>query len=416
MDNYFEPADRHRIVITGLGLVTPLGVGKDEFSRRLFAGDCAIDTVQAFDTGAVTSHLGAEVHDFAPRDFISLKNLRRMDRISLMTTAAARLAFEDAGIVINSENRDRIGMILGTAFGATDVSVSFAGTLMGEGPASVNPILVPNTVMNAPAGHASIELGFRGVNTTVTHFAVSAETAVAYAVSEIRRGVADVILAGGVDILSKFYYESLTKFRGLSPSDGGPEGARPFDVARNGYVAGEGCGILCLESLSHAQDRGARIYCEITGAGLGSSRTTPTGWPQDTEGIKRTFTKALRNTGMQLADITAVMAAANGSRVLDQVEARAYDELFSSGGHKPFITSVKGAIGESFSGGGIRACALALSVEKGWLPPVIGLSAPLMTMNYVTGEKKITTMDQAVLAGISFGGTYAYLILSSRKT
>lgn len=414
MDSNRMP-DHKRVVVTGLGLVTPLGVGKDEFSRRLFAGGCAIDAVKAFDTGAVTSHLGAEVRDFTPRDFISVKNLRRMDRTSLITTAAARLALDDAGIAVTAVNRDRIGILLGTAFGATDVTVQIANTLLSNGPSSVNPILVPNTVMNAPAGHASIELGFRGVNTTVTQFAVSAETALAYAVSEIRRGAADVMLAGGADILSKFYYEALSKFRGLSPSDSGEEGARPFDKRRNGYVVGEGGGILCLETLASALHREARIYCEITGAGQGSSSTRPTAWPQDTEGIKRSFQRALKNANIHLSDVAAVMAAANGSRVLDQTEAKAYAELFAPGGAGPLITSIKGAVGESFSGGGIRACALALSMEKGCLPPTVGLDLPLTPLALVKGEKKEINMNHAVLAGISFGGTYAYLILSRCK-
>ncbi|MEE9913377.1 MAG: beta-ketoacyl-[acyl-carrier-protein] synthase family protein [Deltaproteobacteria bacterium] len=412
MDKNYSAPDHERIVVTGLGMVTPLGAGRDEFSRRLFAGECAIDVVQAFDTRAATSHLAAEVRDFTPRDFISVKNLRRMDRTSLMTTASARMALEDAGLAVTTDNRDRIGILLGTAFGATDVTVSFAGTLIAEGPSSVNPILVPNTVMNAPAGHASIELGFRGVNTTVTHFAVSAETAIAYAISEIRRGVADVMLAGGVDILSKFYYESLAKFHGLSPDDGCEEAARPLDIRRNGYVVGEGCGILCLESLAGARRRGARIYCELSGAGLGSSPSGPTAWPADTEGIKRAFRRAQRNSGAGLADISAVMAAANGGRVLDETEARAYDELFDSCGSRPLITSIKGAIGESFSGGGIRACALALSMEKGWLPPTVGLERPLGPLNIVTAEKILMRGRHAVLAGISFGGTYAYVMFS----
>lgn len=412
MDNSHESPENQRIVVTGLGLVTPLGVGKEDFSRRLFDGESAIDAVQAFDTGALSSHLGACVRDFTPRDFISVKNLRRMDKTSLMTAASARLALDDAGIAVTHENRDRIGILLGTAFGATDVTAQFADTLLGRGPSFVNPILVPNTVMNAPAGHTSIELGFRGVNTTVTHFAVSAETAIAYAVSEIRRGVADVLLTGGVDILSKFYYESLTKFRGLSPDNGQKEGCHPFDVERNGYVAGEGCGILCLESLASARHRGARIYCEISGTGLGSSPSAPNAWPKDTEGIKRTLKRALNHAGVESDDISAVMAAANGGRDLDAVEARAYDELFDLSDQKPPITSIKGAIGESFSGGGIRACALALSVEKGCLPPTTGLSRPLAPMSFVMNEKKEMDLKHAVLAGISFGGTYAYLILS----
>ena len=331
-------------------------------------------------------------------------------RVSGFSAYFVRLALEDAGVQITQENRDRVGIILGTAFGATDVTAQFAGTLLKEGPASVNPILVPNIVMNAPTGHTSIELGFRGVNTTVTHFAVSAETAIAYAIAEIRRGTADFILTGGVDILSKFYYESLTKFHALSPQNGGQEVCRPFDIDRNGMIAGEGCGIICLESMESAIARGRQPYCEIKGAGMGSSPTTPTGWPDDTSGIKRTFNRVLKNAGSAINDIQTVFAAANGGRILDAVEAKAFAEIFDASEKKPLITALKGATGESFSGGGIRACALALSMEKNVLPPVVGLINPLRPLAFVTGGKKEVEINNAAIAGISFGGTYCYLI------
>jgi len=413
MDKNRNMDNARRVVVTGIGMVTPLGIGKEEFGRRLFAGDCAIDTIKTFDTSSFPSHLGAEVTNFTPRDFISVKNLRRMDKIALMTAASTRLALEDAGMQITDENRDRVGIILGTAFGATDVTLQFASTLLTEGPALVNPILVPNTVMNAPAGHTSIELGFRGINTTVTHFAVSAETAIAYAAAEIRRGTADFVLTGGVDILSKFYYEALTKFHSLSPQNGEPEACRPFDMDRNGAIAGEGCGIIFLESWQSARARGRQPYCEIKGTGLGSSPTTPTGWPENTDGIKRTMSRALKNAGTPINDIQAISAAANGSKVLDAVEAEAYAEIFAGSGKKPLITSIKGAIGETFSGGGIRACALALSMEKNMLPPVVGLINPLRPLAFVVGEKKDVAINNAALAGISFGGTYAYLIFGN---
>jgi 3-oxoacyl-[acyl-carrier-protein] synthase II len=399
-----------RVVVTGIGMVTPLGIGKEEFSRRLFSGETAFAEIKSFDTGSFSSHLGAEVTNFNPRDFISVKNMRRMDKISLMTAASARMALEDAGIQITDENRDRVGIILGTAFGATDVTAQFAGTLLTQGPALVNPILVPNIVMNAPAGHASIELGFRGVNTTVTHFAVSAENAIAYAAAEIKRGTADFIITGGVDILSMFYYESLTKFHALSPQNGGQESCRPFDKERNGMIAGEGCGIICLESMSSAIARGRKPYCEIKGAGMGSSPAKPTEWPKNTDGIKRTLGRALKNADSSINDIQAVFAAANGDRILDAVEAEAYEEIFAGAKTKPLITALKGATGESFSGGGIRACTLALSMEKNILPPMIGLTNPLRPLAFVKGEKKELEINNAALAGISFGGTYAYLI------
>jgi 3-oxoacyl-[acyl-carrier-protein] synthase II len=401
-----------RVVVTGIGMVTPLGIGKEEFGRMLFSGETGIAEIKSFDTASFPSHLGAEVVNFNPRDFISVKNMRRMDKIALMTAASSRLALEDAGIQITAENRDHIGIILGTAFGATDVTAQFAGTLLTEGPAFVNPILVPNIVMNAPAGNTSIELGFRGVNTTVTHFAISAETAIAYAAAEIRRGAADFILTGGVDILSKFYYECMTKYHALSPQNGGPEVCRPFDKDRNGTIAGEGCGIICLESMESAMARGRQPYCEIKGVGMGSSPTKPTAWPDDTSGIKRTFNRALKNADATTTDIQAVFAAANGGAVLDAVEAEAYEEIFAGSEKKPFITSLKGAVGESFSGGGIRACALALSMENNILQPVVGLINPLRPHAFVTGENKELEIKSAALAGISFGGTYVYLIFS----
>ena len=413
MDKNKQMDNARRVVITGIGMVTPLGVGKEEFGRRLFAGDSAINAIKSFDTSSFPSQLGAEVTSFTPRDFISVKNLRRMDKIALMTAASARMAIDDAGIKITEENRDSIGIILGTAFGATDVTLQFASTLLTEGPTLVNPILVPNTVMNAPAGHTSIELGFRGINTTVTHFAVSAETAIAYAAAEIRRGAADFILTGGVDILSKFYYEVLTKFHALSPQNERIEACRPFDKERNGAIAGEGCGIICLESMESAIARGHTPYCEIKGTGMGSSPTTPTGWPENTDGIKRTLHRALKNSRIDAAAIQAVSAAANGSKVLDALEAQAYTEIFADAEKKPLITSLKGAIGESFSGGGIRACALALSLEKNILPPVAGLTKPLLPLAFVSGAKKEVEINNAALAGISFGGTYAYLIFGN---
>jgi 3-oxoacyl-[acyl-carrier-protein] synthase II len=391
-------------------MVTPLGIGREEFGRRLFAGETGIAEITSFDTNSLPSHLGAEVTNFNPRDFISVKNMRRMDKISLMTAASARLALEDARFQITPENRDRVGIVLGTAFGATDITAQFLGTLFKEGPSGVNPILVPNTVMNAAAGHTSIELGFRGINTTITHFAVSAENAIAYAAAEIRRGTADLIFAGGADILSKFYYESLIKFHALSPRNRGKEICRPFDMDRNGMIVGEGCGIICLESLQSAIARGRKPYCEIKGAGMGSSPEKPTEWPRNTEGIKRTFSRSIKNADVSAGEIQAVFAAANGHKILDAVEAEAYSETFDSS--NPFITSLKGAIGESFSSGGIRACALALSMEKNILPPIVGLAEPVRPLAFVTKEKKELEIHHAVLAGISFGGTYAYLIFN----
>ncbi len=399
-----------RVVITGIGMVTPLGAGKEAFGRALWQGGTGVREIAAFPTAGLPSHLGAEISAFEPRDFISVKNLRKMDRLSAMATASVRMAADDAGLRIDPANRDRIGIVMGTAFGNTEHKVQTARVLFTEGPGMVSPIHVPNTVMNAPAGHASIEMGFRGVNTTVNHQAVSGETAIAYGAMEIRRGAADVIFAGGGDILSPFFYEALTRFRALSPDAGGPEGARPFDRRRNGPVAGEGCGVVCLEAAGSARERGAVPYAEVTGWGLASSPAPSTTWPVDPRGFLIALERALKMAGLDPAAIDLIQAAANGGRHPDAMEAAAYGRLFGDRDARPLITALKGATGESFSSGGIRAAALALSLREGIVPPVVGLSEPLASLPFVVGTSVNKPVRRGLLSGISFGGTYACLV------
>jgi 3-oxoacyl-[acyl-carrier-protein] synthase II len=399
-----------RVVITGVGMVTPLGVGREAFAESLWQGRTGIGEITAFSTDTLPSHLGGECLAFEPRDFISLKNLRKMDRLSTMTTASCRMALEDAGIRIDPANRDRIGIVMGTAFGNTEHKVQSARVLFTEGPAMVSPLHVPNTVMNAPAGHASIELGFRGVNTTVNHQAVSAETAIAYGAMEIRRGAADVILAGGGEILSPFFAEVLSRFHALSPSDGGAEGARPFDESRNGPVLGEGSGIICLEAEASARERGAIPYGELTGWGLGSSPAPAAAWPSDPRGFLLAVERTLAMAQIAPAQIDMITAAANGGRDLDALEAAAYERLFAATATQPLITSLKGATGEIFASGGIRAAALVLSLREGIIPPVVSLKTPLCTLPFVKGEARRLPVKRALLSGISYGGTYACLV------
>ena len=265
--------------------------------------------------------------------------------------------------------------------------------------------------MNAPAGHASIELGFRGVNTTINHLAVSAETALAYGAIEIGSGAADVILAGGADILSPFFYETLTRFKAISPTDGGREGARPFDRIRNGPIMGEGCGIVCLEAEDLAHERGAAPYAEVTGWGLSSSPAPPTGWPEEPRGFILALERALRMAGVTPQGIDCVQAAGNGGFNPDALEARAYEKVFGGGSSKPLITSIKGAIGEIFASGGIRAASLALSLREGVIPPIVGLTTPLCSLPFVIGKAVHNPVRQGLLSGISFGGTYACLVM-----
>ena len=401
-----------RVVITGLGMVTPIGIGKEQFSARLFQGDSGIREIAAFDTSRLVSHLGAEVRDFNPLDFISAKNVRRMDRLSQLSVASARLAVEDARMVIGMENRDRVGIILGTAFGPTDLKICCTRILFEQGPSRINPSLVPNSVLNAPAGHTSLELGFRGVNTTVNHQATSGESAIVYAAMELQRGTADFILAGGADILSDFYFESLVRLRAVSPNDGGAEGARPFDMKRNGPVAGEGCGIVCLELLAHALERGAVPYCELTGWGMSSAPSNPIDWPQDDKGVILAMQKALKMACLSPPDIGTIQAAGNGGKNPDAIEAKALAAAFRTNSPGPIVSSVKGALGECFSSGGMRAAVLALSIKEGKVPSTPGLMNPIVPLNFTMGRFKEANIHHGLLNAVSHGGTNVSIIMS----
>jgi 3-oxoacyl-[acyl-carrier-protein] synthase II len=399
------------VVVTGLGLVTPLGTGQADFAARLFQGRSGIRPIAAFDTASFPSHLGAEVNGFDPKDHISIKNRRRMDRLSQLATASARMALEDAGFAVTAANRDRVGIVLGVAFGSTDVATRFIGTLFTEGPHRVNPILVPNTVMNAPAGHAAIELGLRGINTTVNHREASSETAIAYAAAEIRKGRADLLLAGGADIVSSFFMEIMTRFKTLSPQDGRAEAARPYDRRRNGMVLGEGAGILCLESWEHALARGAVPYCEVAGWGLASATAPLTDWPRDPRGPALAIERALAAAGIAPHQIDLVCGSANGGRRLDRLEAEALASVFDQTSDRPWITSLKGALGESFSSGGIRAAAMALALKGRVLPPTLGLDTPLAALNFVRQRTEMPSLCWGLVNGLASGGTFAALIL-----
>jgi 3-oxoacyl-[acyl-carrier-protein] synthase II len=400
-----------RVVLSGVGLVTPLGVGKDVFARRLFGGLSGIRPITLFDTARFEAKSGAQVRDFTPLDFIRPATLRRMDRLSQMATAAARMALDDAGFQIGAHNRDRVGVVLGTCFGGTDVAAQFGKVLFTDSPRRANPILVPNVVMNAPAGHAAIELGVRGVNTTVNHREVSAETAMAYAASEIMRGRADVILTGGADIISEFQFNVLTHFQTLSPQKGGMEGIRPFDAQRNGIMVGEGAGVVCLESLESAEARGAVPYCEIAGWGLSAAPAGPSEWPTDATGPSLAMTRALAAAHINPGEIDYVCAAANGGWRSDRLEAEALGRVFATGGRQPRISALKGSLGESFSSGGIRAAAMALSIHHRTLAPTLGLSQPLAPLNFVLNAETQIPIRYSLLNGIASGGTFAAVIM-----
>lgn len=399
------------VVITGLGAVTPLGLGKTALGEALFGGRSGIAPIAGFDTSAHRSHLGGEIPEFAFKEYVSLKSIRRMDRLSKLAATAARMAVDDAGLDLHKGDASRRGIIMGTSFGATDIAVRFAGVIFTESPRLANPRLVPNTVMNAPAGHMAIELGFKGVNTTVNHREASAETAIAVAAAQITAGKADLILVGGADLLTDFYFEVLNQFRTLSPQDGAGEGARPFDRHRNGCVAAEAAGMLCLERRSHAEARGATIYGEVCGWGMASAPAPLAGWPSDEGGARLALERALKTAACAPGAIDLIYAAANGGQTLDHLEGQALMQVFGAEKDSPLVTAVKGALGESFAGGAVRTVAAALSLIQGRVPPTLSLSDPELPLNHVLTPIQDKAIRRVVVNAMAPGGTFAALVI-----
>ena len=400
------------IAVSGIGIISPLGISLASFAPRLFAGDSGIAPLTLFATGEGGPRLAAQVDGFRPQDHLRPATARRMDRLSQMVAAAARMAQDDAGLMIDAGNRDHIGVTVGTCFGGTDVAATFGKVLFDEGPRRVNPILVPNTVMNAPAGHLAIELGVRGVNTTVNHREVSAETAIGHGAALLRRGRAAAIFAGGGDILSPFAMTVFARFAALSPGDGGEEGAFPFDRRANGLVLGEGTAMLCLEPLSRTRARGGRPYCLLAGCGMASAPAPATGWPTSPEGSVLAMQRALAAAGIEAAQVDVVCASANGAPALDRLEAQAIAQVFA--GSRPRVVAEKGALGEGLSSGATRAAAMALSLRDQRLAPVVGLSQPIADFDFVRkGDVEKRPLRYGLVNGIAAGGTFVALVFKA---
>jgi 3-oxoacyl-[acyl-carrier-protein] synthase II len=264
--------------------------------------------------------------------------------------------------------------------------------------------------MNAPAGHAAIELGLKGINSTVNHREASAETALAYAAMQIRLGRADAILAGGGDTISPFFFTVLERFKALSPQDAGEEMARPLDRQRNGPVIGEGATLLCLESLESAHARGATIHGEIAGWGMASSPAPANDWPDDPAGLILAMQKAMRMAAVDPTDVQAVFAAASGGIRSDRLEARALDHVFEQR-PRPVVTAVKGALGENFASGGVRTAALAMAMQEDKVPPTLGVASPILSLDVVTSGARQMDVGCGLVNGCASSGTFVSLVL-----
>jgi 3-oxoacyl-[acyl-carrier-protein] synthase II len=398
-----SPEDR-RVVITGLGIVSSIGIGKEEFWKNCLQGISGIRPIRGFDVSMHRSRLGAQLPEIDFKAFIKPANLRRIDRIGRIVVSTVRMALDDSGIDLKKEDLHRMGISIGTGLGSSNTVDQFFRSLLKEGPTGAAPLLFQTAVPNAIASHCSIEHGIKGINLTFSHKEASTEMAMAFAYHLLKKGRADVIFAGGGDELSEPLYHVYSMLGALSPGrGGGVEGMRPFGQDRNGIVLGEGSGILVLETLEHAEKRGATIYAEVAGVGLSGS----------TEGILRydlkgdSIARAMSIGAKEPSAVDYISAAANSTPDLDRAEALAIKKVFGERVKEISVSSLKSTIGEFDGSGGIRACGVALALFHELIPPTIGTEHldPQCDLNVILGQPKKREIRAALLNGCSNGGS-----------
>jgi 3-oxoacyl-[acyl-carrier-protein] synthase II len=394
----------HRIVITGLGMVTSIGVGKEAFWENCVQGISGIKPIQGIDVSSYRSRLGAQLPEVDFKAFIKPANLRRMDRIGKVVVSAVRLGIDDSGLNLKEEDSSRTGISIGTGLGSSNTVDQSFRSLLKEGPLGAAPLLFQTAVPNAITSHCAIEYGIKGVNITFSHKESSTEMAMTFAYHLLKEGRADVVFAGGGDELSEPLYHVYSMLGALSPGRGkGMEGMKPFDKDRNGIVLGEGGGIVVLETLGHAKKRGAKIYAEMGGVGLSGS----------TDGLLRydlkgdTIARAMSLAAQELDTVDYISAAANSTPDLDRAETLAIKKLFGEKAKEISVSSLKSMLGEFDGSGGIRACGLALSLYHGIIPPTIGTEHldPQCDLNVVLGQSKKGGIRSALLNSCSNGGS-----------
>jgi 3-oxoacyl-[acyl-carrier-protein] synthase II len=392
------------VAVTGIGVVSPIGVGPRQFWSALCAGRSGIAPIEGVAAGAEPPHVAAAVRDFSAREFIASAHHRRMDPLSRMVVAACRMALDDAR-VLGGVAPERAGIVVGSALGAAGESTRQLDRLFQKGPGAVSPMAFPNLVLNAPASYAAMEFGFTGVNLTVAQAEVSGEAAIAVGADAVRRGRADVVLAGGGDEIAAVLVRVLRRVHALAGQRGGREWGSPYDAARSGVVVGEGAAMLVLEPLARARQRGAPVYA-VLAASRGCAVQAPRyDWPSRADGAVDPLTALCDDGGVDL-----VCGSANSSRHLDACELALISSLPAARGAR--LTSIKGAVGEFGGAGALTAAAACLALREQTVPPLCHLETAPDTPLRLAGRTGVgAPLRRVLVCGLARGGAVAALLV-----
>lgn len=405
-----------RVVITGLGLVTPLGIGVEKTWSALCEGRSGIGEITRFDTTEFTTKIAAEVKDFHAEDFLPKKDAKRTEKFIAYAVAGARMAVEDAGLTIDETNGPRVGVITGCGLGGLEMLETTARTVQEKGPKRCSPFFIPRLIGNMAPGMISIHLGAKGPNISVATACAAGAHAVGDACNTILRGQADAMITGGVEsVITPTCIAGFNAMKALSTRNDDPEKAsRPFDRDRDGFIVGEGAGILVLEDLDHALKRGATILAEMAGYGQSGDGYHMTSPSPDGDGMIRCMQAAIDSAGIPCDAIDYINAHGTSTPLNDLYETRAIKKVFGDGAKKVPISSTKSMTGHLLGGaGGIESAFTVLALKNGIIPPTINLENPCeeCDLDYVPDVARKADLTYAMSNSFGFGGTNASLVL-----
>jgi 3-oxoacyl-[acyl-carrier-protein] synthase II len=406
---------KRRVVVTGLGALTPLGNSAQESWEGAIAGKSGVGPITKFDSTSFNTKIAAELKNFDPLQFVDKKEVRRYDDFILYALAAAEMAMADASLTIPPEKATRAGVIVGSAIGGIATIEREKEVLLSSGPRKISPFAVPGILANLASGHVSIRFGAKGpINCAVTACAAGT-SAIGDAYKTIAYGDADIMITGGTDAaVTPLAVAGFNSMRALSVSNSEPQKAsRPFDKDRDGFIIGEGCGIIVLEELSFARNRGARIYAELAGYGCTSDAFHMAAPPPGHEGAARSMLVALKDAELNVADIDYINAHGTSTQLNDLYETQAVKTVFGGHAQELMISSTKSMTGHMLGAtGGVEAIFTVLALAEGVIPPTINLDHPdpECDLDYVANTARKKEISTAMSCTFGFGGVNAVLV------
>ena len=401
--------DKKRVVVTGLGAITPIGNTLERYWAGLLAGKNGIAPLTCFDASNQACRFGGEVRDFDPFEYLERKEAKRMDRFSQFAVCASHQALADAKLVIDNDNADEVGVLIGTGIGGLKVLEDQQEILLTKGPDRCSPFMIPMMIANMAAGLTAIHTGAKGPNTCTVTACAAGSNAIGDAFRIIQNGYARAMICGGTEAaMTPLGFAGFAAARALSFRNDDPYSAsRPFDRDRDGFVMGEGCGILVLEELDFALSRGARIYAEIVGYGMTCDAYHITAPVPDGRGATRAITLALQDGGLAPEDISYINAHGTSTPANDVTETKAIKQALGEQAYKLAVSSTKSMTGHLLGGsGGIEAVATVMAIAEDQVPPTINLENPdpECDLDYVPHQSRGMVVEAALSNSFGFGG------------